>query len=266
MASNSSNASFILPPRQSPPIKVEKVGEELVEDLGAAAGGDEAVEADGERLMRDAALAEQRRQEAEQRERVVGREEAYERKELRLLEPAGLGGRAAEHGGGGAREPRAGEADEERREGGGRVGEAALGGGRVEEVERALRRGGRRDEAHELRVVEVAGVWEKPRWAEAALKRSSARCAEGDDAMRRTSSGWWRYRGGGGEGGGGGGGGGEGGAPRAGLRYWSGEIHGSAGLVGAGGSFMVGGRRRGWFPPSRHSPGGAGSRKPGTDV
>ena len=31
----------------------------------------------------------------------------------------------------------------------------------------------------------MAGVLEKPRWEEAALKRSSARCAEGEDAMRR---------------------------------------------------------------------------------
>uniref|UniRef100_A0A0A9AJH4 Uncharacterized protein n=1 Tax=Arundo donax TaxID=35708 RepID=A0A0A9AJH4_ARUDO len=35
----------------------------------------------------------------------------------------------------------------------------------------------------------VAGVWENPRWDAAALKRSSARCAEGEEAMRRVSSG-----------------------------------------------------------------------------
>lgn len=82
-------------------------------------------------------------------------------------------------------------------------------------------------------------MWEKPRWEEAALKRSSARCAEGEDAMRRASSGWWRYRGGRVGGGGGGGGGGDGGAPRAGVRYCSGEIHGSA-----GGGFIVNRRLR----------------------
>nr|ACR33837.1 unknown [Zea mays] len=40
----------------------------------------------------------------------------------------------------------------------------------------------------------MAGVWEKPRWEEAALKRSSARSGEGEDAMRCASSEWWRYR------------------------------------------------------------------------
>ena len=77
---------------------IAQVGEELVEDARAAAGGDEAVEADGERLVRDAGLAEQRGQEAEQRERVVGREEAGERQELRLQETAGCGGGAAAPG------------------------------------------------------------------------------------------------------------------------------------------------------------------------
>lgn len=82
----------------------------------------------------------------------------------------------------------------------------------------------------------MAGVWEKPRWEEAALKRSSARCAEGEDSMRRASSGWWRYRG---RRVGGGGGGGEGDAPRPGLRYCSGEIQGSS-----AGSFIVNRRWR----------------------
>ena len=77
---------------------IAQVGEELVEDAAEAAGGDEAVEADGERLVRDAGLAEQRGQEAEQRERVVGREEAGERQELRLQETAGCGGGAAAPG------------------------------------------------------------------------------------------------------------------------------------------------------------------------
>lgn len=105
------------------------------------------VEEDGECLARDAAAAEQRGEEAEEQERVVGREEAHERQELRLIEPAGLGG--------GARKPARREADEERGEGGGRVGEPALRGSGVEEVERALRERGGRDEVGELRVVAV---------------------------------------------------------------------------------------------------------------
>lgn len=172
---------------------IVQVGEELVEDAGAASGGDEAVEADGERLVRDAALAEQRGQDAEQREHVVRREEAGKWQEKRFPEPAGLGGGAAENGGGGAREPRAREADEERREGGRRVREAALGGGRVEEVERALRRGGGRDEAHELWVVEVPRRRRggRGRWG----RRGGRRAAGGAVVLERGDPGERRFGG-----------------------------------------------------------------------
>lgn len=133
---------------------VTQVGYEIGEDVGAA-GGDEAVEADGEGLVRDAAPAEERRQEAEEREGVVRGEEAEERQEVRLEEPAGHGGGAAEDGRGGGREAGAREADEERGEGGGGVREPALPRGGVEEVERALPGVGGGDEAGEVGVVDV---------------------------------------------------------------------------------------------------------------
>ena len=54
-------------------------------------------------FLRDVAPAKQHGEEAKESERVVGWEETDGRQELRLLQPAGLGGSAVEDGGGSVR-------------------------------------------------------------------------------------------------------------------------------------------------------------------